>query len=142
MIGVRFSTGKRSSLFIRTSAIHIDHKTVLIWVSIALLVLAGSQNWVFEYNSVEGGQTAFELHRAATTDLPVLIQWNSIFNIGEYLIYGLERTTNVSAKYNWWGTSEINVIESMIIDGNDNFRIGFFDIEPILQSGEGAGPRE
>ena len=41
MIGVRFSTGKRSSLFIRTSAIHIDHKTVLIWVSIALLVLAG-----------------------------------------------------------------------------------------------------
>ena len=42
MIGVRFSTGKRSSLSIRTGAIHIDHKTVLIWVSIALLVLAGA----------------------------------------------------------------------------------------------------
>ncbi len=70
--------------------------------------------------------------------IPSIIN-NNIFDNGNYNILS-NITTNVNAINNWWGTTDIQVINQTIYDYKDNPDCGAVTFEPFLTSPNTAAP--
>jgi hypothetical protein len=65
-----------------------------------------------------------------------LIMFNNIQGNNNYSVHlGLnwnERSSNINATYNWWGTTDIDAINQTIYDFKNDFNLGVVDFIPFL----------
>ncbi|HSV49842.1 MAG TPA: hypothetical protein VLH35_05955 [Candidatus Acidoferrales bacterium] len=69
----------------------------------------------------------------------ITAQYNNLFNNSEYEVR-LQRSFNVDAGNNWWGTTNTTVIEQKIYDFHEDFSIGNVTYDPILTSPNTGAP--
>lgn len=65
-----------------------------------------------------------------------LIMFNNIQGNNDYSVHlGLnwnERSSNINATYNWWGTTDIDAINQTVYDFKNDFNLGRVDFVPFL----------
>ncbi len=97
-----------------------------------------------EIGATSGNQRIFENTLAnnsigiSCSNAPLLLYHNNIVNCSKYDIYlgkhGVYHATtvNVNATFNYWGTNDPSVIESMIYDGKNERNLGNVTFTPFL----------
>ena len=74
---------------------------------------------------------------------PSTVSYNSFLNTGEVAVSLLSGHTlaSIDASFNYWGTTDEAVIESMIWDKNDDLKAaGFINYAPYLESPDSRVP--
>jgi parallel beta-helix repeat protein len=59
---------------------------------------------------------------------------NNNFNNNELNLQMEESANNLTAKNNWWGSSDIQVIGNLIVDGMDDSNLGIIDFQPYANN--------
>jgi hypothetical protein len=95
-------------------------------------VYADSPREVIEYNTL-----AFNVAAMNLTSSPI-VAYNNMENNNRTIT--LERSQDVDAENNWWGTTDSSAISQSIWDGNDYYNLGKVTYTPFLESPNSRAP--
>ncbi len=91
------------------------------------------------YNNTQYGVYIDGLTGAAWT----YVRENNFSNNGSYDIYNnrlyVDASTDITATYNWFGTTDCVIIRSRIYDSEDNASLSTVNFEPFIDSPYPAG---
>jgi hypothetical protein len=83
-----------------------------------------------ENNTIVNSAVAIKLFNYVNSSPPPTIKQNNIVNSSQYSVYSCGM--NISAAYNWWGTTDTSAIEQTIHDRTFDPYAGEVTISPIL----------
>lgn len=89
-----------------------------------------------DVNDKNGGGINFEQHEETTS---IILRYNNIYNNTPYDARN-SREIDRDISYNWWGTTESEIIEQHIHDYYDDFRRGKFNYTPFLTESDPDAP--
>ncbi|PVX23673.1 MAG: hypothetical protein CW691_09950 [Candidatus Bathyarchaeum sp.] len=115
------STIERNSIFGNTYGILIGKG-----ISLTDMVIGEYSEIVIRNNTIKDNSKGIYGPTTATT-----IVYNNIQNNTEYNI-GLRRASNVTAAYNWWGTTDTQAINQTMFDFKNDFNLGTVNFTPFL----------
>jgi parallel beta-helix repeat protein len=103
------------------------------------ITIYGETNPVIENNTIAACTIGINIYDSSGSPVPT-IAYNNFEQNSKYNIYlgqqGNYSSTapNVNAANNWWGTTDLSVINQTIYDHKDNFNVGTVTFTPILTS--------
>ncbi len=92
-----------------------------------IIVMSGSAT--IQNNTLTGNNFGLEIYRDASSSF---IHYNNFQSSSESVYLKPENVNNVSATFNWWGTTDTSLINQAIHDFNDDFNLGKVDFAPFL----------
>ncbi|MDD3051171.1 MAG: right-handed parallel beta-helix repeat-containing protein [Candidatus Cloacimonetes bacterium] len=110
-----------------------------------VMISGASCNPTFTHNSIFGNFTGFYIVSGATANLGNINNasdtddgFNQIYdnvdmNSLNHSVYSLS-AQNITAQNNYWGTTDTEIIDQTINDGNDQAGVGMVDYLPIIDS--------
>jgi hypothetical protein len=92
---------------------------------------------IIRNNTIVNNSVGFNLRNSPSP----IIMYNNIMDNDAFSIYLNEGfVSNVTATYNWWGTTDTQTINQTIHDFNDDFNLGAVDFVPFLTQLNPAAP--
>jgi len=97
-------------------------------IGIDLTYLSSSSNPTIENNTI------FSCFRGISigTNVALIFRYNNLYEISNYTIYSWHTKLSFNATYNWWGTTDITIINQKIYDFEDDFNLGKVNYNPFL----------
>ena len=99
----------------------------------------GNANPVIENNTVTGNSIGINIYNSNGSPSPTIVG-NNFEQNSQYNIYSGQQgnysstAPDVNAANNWWGTTDLSVINQTIYDHKDNFNVGTVTFTPTLTS--------
>ncbi len=103
------------------------------------ITVHGNTNPVIENNTIAACSIGINIYNLSGSPAPT-IAYNNFEQNSKYNIYSGQQgnysstAPNVYAANNWWGTTDLSVINQTIYDHKDNFNVGTVTFTPILTS--------
>jgi hypothetical protein len=103
------------------------------------ITIYGNTNPLIENNTIATNTIGLNIYDSKESPSPT-IEYNNFEQNSQYNIYlGLQGSygstaPNVNASNNWWGTTDISVINQTIYDFKDNYNVGTVTFTPILNA--------
>ena len=83
---------------------------------------------VIRDNTIAGTVVGFQINDSASPN----ISFNNILDVKQRVDLWMRANSNVEATYNWWGTTDVSVINQSIKDFKNDFNLGKVSFVPFL----------
>ncbi len=91
---------------------------------------------IIQYNTIANCSNGIT---TSTGNLLLTLKYNNFQNISGYTIYW-SASSNLDATNNWWGTTDVSVINQSIHDFKNDFNLGTVSFVPFLTSPNSQAP--